>query len=118
LLLALARARHGIWPAFAEPNAVQTVPARTTPPETHAIVEDSRRNASEDSAAAQEKQADTGDNDRLRVAFRQALKEVVAGSKSSREVRPHRTSRRFGTVPLRGGGSRRSRACSAGWTRT
>ena len=59
-----------------KPQTARAVPVK--PPEIPAILEKARPDAAEDAGTAPETQADSGENERLRVAFRQALKEVVS----------------------------------------
>lgn len=59
-----------------EPQTAQAIPVK--PPVIPAISEKPRLDAAEGTADESEKQDDSGENDRLRVAFRQALKEVVS----------------------------------------
>ncbi len=59
-----------------EPQTGRAVPVK--PPEFSPDLEKARADADKDGAAVPEKQADSDENDRLRVAFRQALKEVVS----------------------------------------
>ncbi len=59
------------------PNAVQAASAGTAAPAVLSVPEQTADSAAVDIAVSAEKEPDPGENERLRVAFRQALKQVV-----------------------------------------